>query len=311
MSGSRHPLSERLLAMIDALTDLTAVALDVQQLANAIAQNVAGLDGADGAAVALNDGDRLDILAVSEPALHDRRETFLPLFEHAASLERATYVAEMSAENARSVIAVPLAARGQRIGALVVYSREPRAFAAEDPELVWRFAKIVGPIVDLSVQFNRKLYESRTDELTGLQNRRAFDERLQRRIAEFERYGAPFTVVITDLDDFKIINDTYGHAAGDRVLTRVAQVVQSRVRGGDEIFRIGGDEFAMLFPLIDSKEARVMMERIDVQLAAADGGTGRVSMSYGAAQAVRGESAAQLIERADKALYACKHARAS
>jgi diguanylate cyclase (GGDEF)-like protein len=89
------------------------------------------------------------------------------------------------------------------------------------------------------------------DALTGLPNRRRFEQELERHIAHTRRYGAEGAVLILDLDCFKPVNDTFGHAAGDRLLARVAYVLRARLRATDVIARLGGDEFAVLLPRVD------------------------------------------------------------
>ena len=101
-----------------------------------------------------------------------------------------------------------------------------------------------------------------TDALTELPNSRHFDQAAERLIADASRRSAPLSVAYLDLDDFKGINDTYGHAEGDRVLQCVALALQQTVRASDFIARIGGDEFALLMPDTDALNADIMLERL-------------------------------------------------
>ena len=298
------PQSGRLLAMIDAVTELSAVAIDTQALADVVAKNLAQLDGATGAAARIS-GDAETVMAVCDPALEriDTRALF-PLLKNEGCDGPAARIL-----NIRSLIAAPLRFREECMGTLWVYSSRAGAFRDEDPALVERFAKIVGSIAHLSLQFNAKLRESRTDDLTGLQNRRAYDESLRQALAEATRYGAPLTLIIADLNAFKAINDRYGHLKGDMALSGVAHILRRLIRTTDSVFRIGGDEFAILMPHSNEAAARKLMTRVARRLSAARFDFGRISLSYGISEMEANDDALSLHERADRALYANKHAR--
>lgn len=151
--------------------------------------------------------------------------------------------------------------------------------------------------------------ESLRDPLTGLANRRWFDERLAEEMAKAERTGAPLSIALVDLDHFKAINDRFGHAAGDEVLRQFAAVARKRLRRGDWPCRTGGEEFALLLPDTSEEEAFRIVDRLrqDVALTAfAPLRTRAVTISGGVACWRRGESAAELRKRADDALYAAK-----
>jgi diguanylate cyclase (GGDEF)-like protein len=315
------PRAGRLLAMIDALAELTDVAVDIHALADTVAKNLAEMDGASGAAVRFLARNR-DVLAISDPALEpvNVRNLFPQIFGGPANLTSTTYVADTAASsacdavvartlNVRSVIAAPLVHRERRLGTLWVYSSHPGAFNAEDTELVERFTAIVAAVVELSLQFHEKLQESRTDDLTGLQNRRAYDETLRHSLAEAQRYHTPLSLIVSDLDGFKAINDCYGHVKGDAALMHVAAVMEGEVRGTDMVFRIGGDEFAIIMPHSAGEAARKLMSRISRRLRTARSDFGRVGLSYGVADAEASDDPLTLHDRADRCLYASKHAR--
>lgn len=154
--------------------------------------------------------------------------------------------------------------------------------------------------------------EARTDALTKLANRRAFDDEVNRRFSELHRRGVPFSLLIGDVDHFKKFNDTHGHQAGDEVLRQVGKVMSQRVRDIDVPCRYGGEEFAVVMPATLSEDATVVVERIresieDLEIEF-EGKTLRVTMSLGLAQAAPNEDANLLIRRADDALYASKDA---
>ncbi|MEA4858358.1 diguanylate cyclase [Solidesulfovibrio sp.] len=150
------------------------------------------------------------------------------------------------------------------------------------------------------------------DCLTGLRNRRCFNEKMLVELDRFVRYGTPFSLVLFDIDDFKRINDTYGHPFGDEVLRRLGYLTLGMVRSVDEAYRIGGEEFALILPETEGENARVLAERLRERVAAqsvaADPETAvRFTVSLGVAQAHTGVAEAKdLFAVADNALYKAK-----
>ncbi len=153
---------------------------------------------------------------------------------------------------------------------------------------------------------------ARTDALTGLHNRRAFDDELNRRYAEWERRKTPFSLLMIDVDHFKKFNDTHGHQAGDQVLRDVATALSTTTREMDLVARYGGEEFAVILPVTPLADAGRAAERARSAVAASItrvGGTElSVTTSIGVGQIVPGENAERLVQRADEALYAAKKA---
>ncbi|HWS53985.1 MAG TPA: diguanylate cyclase [Pyrinomonadaceae bacterium] len=149
-----------------------------------------------------------------------------------------------------------------------------------------------------------------TDHLTGLANRRRFERQLEREVARTERYGHPFCLLLIDLDDFKQVNDTFGHDAGDEALRRVGGAIQSGTRGIDTGARIGGDEFAVILPETDFARGLEVAERLRAAIGAMEvEPVGRVSASFGLAELpVCARDRAALREAADAALYEAKRA---
>ncbi len=150
-----------------------------------------------------------------------------------------------------------------------------------------------------------------TDPLTFLPNRRSILAELQRQVTYSERYGTPLSVSMIDLDHFKDVNDTYGHAAGDQVLRFMASELRDRIRQPDEIGRYGGDEFLMILPNTSASAAAEQANRLCQQLWSTTLAPGRVpvqvSLSIGIAQyQSHGDNWHALLERADQALYQAK-----
>ena len=149
-----------------------------------------------------------------------------------------------------------------------------------------------------------------TDTLTGLYNRRYAGEALGRLIAEAQR-GRAFSVATFDLDGFKRLNDTRGHAAGDDVLVAFAQLLRAGLRGSDVAVRLGGDEFAILLPGTGLAQAILVVERLRSAVREARWGEpdAIVTVSSGVTQWVEGQTAEQVLESADRSLYLQKRAR--
>lgn len=145
------------------------------------------------------------------------------------------------------------------------------------------------------------------DELTELLNRRAGLQRMGEEIQRFERYGTPFSIAMYDLDNFKAVNDTYGHAAGDVVLQEVTTLVSKALRGTDLHIRLGGEEFMIIMPGVNAEEAYLGMERAREAVANAVITEHQltVTLSSGITSYVEG-SDTRLLDRADKAMYQAK-----
>ncbi|MFH1920393.1 MAG: GGDEF domain-containing protein, partial [Planctomycetota bacterium] len=154
--------------------------------------------------------------------------------------------------------------------------------------------------------------EARTDPLTGVSNRKAFDEKLQLLDACWRREGQPYTLILVDLDQFKRINDSHGHQAGDRVLEKVGTWLKGWVREGDFVGRLGGDEFAVLLPYTELEVAVELAETIRMRTAdatsriAVRGEQVSVSLSLGVATSREGDTVETVLHRADQALYKSK-----
>lgn len=146
-----------------------------------------------------------------------------------------------------------------------------------------------------------------TDELTGLANRRHGEHALEMEVERAERYGRPLSVLLFDLDFFKAVNDAHGHALGDRVLASVRDLLSDRLRPSDLLARWGGEEFLLVAPEMREPEAAQLAERLRTLVEQHDFGTGwRLTASFGVAERFARESAAELVRRADEAMYAAK-----
>ena len=149
-----------------------------------------------------------------------------------------------------------------------------------------------------------------TDALTGLLNRYGLQRSLARELAEARRYHRHFSCLLIDLDNFKVINDTYGHAAGDATLKQVAAILMESVRGSDTVCRYGGEEFLIMLPETNLEGAFALAEKIRKATASRlfgdDERAFRLTLSAGAATLSGAESGNDMIARADMALYHAK-----
>lgn len=154
--------------------------------------------------------------------------------------------------------------------------------------------------------------QAQTDPLTGLYNRRYFEEVAAREVAQAKRTHAPLSIVALDLDHFKAINDRYGHAIGDKVLRVQSEIIREVIRENDIPCRVGGEEFVIIMPATDSHEAAFAAERLRAQVMAADIGLGNQQVicwttSVGVATLGEGDGAIEeVLRRADDALYRAK-----
>jgi len=154
---------------------------------------------------------------------------------------------------------------------------------------------------------------ARTDELTGLGNRRAAMDELARAWHDAQRYGTPLACVIFDIDHFKLVNDTHGHDVGDAALVEIAREVQRCVRLNEQAFRIGGEEFLLICPRSSETDAamaaeriRAAIDRMRMQICGTDM---HCTISFGVAERSESmEDASDLLRIADRALYAAKNA---
>ncbi|PAD66205.1 hypothetical protein CHH83_25195 [Bacillus sp. 7586-K] len=163
----------------------------------------------------------------------------------------------------------------------------------------------------LSEQLKRKMrkFEKMTlkDPLTKLYNRRYLYQRLEEEVSKFQRYKKPFSILLIDVDNFKPYNDSFGHLAGDELLTSLASIMAKDIRPLDVLCRWGGEEFVILYPETDQIKAMAAAERLRELVMAYDFKNGQVTISIGVAIYDKVEMTInELINKADKALYKAK-----
>jgi diguanylate cyclase (GGDEF)-like protein len=213
-------------------------------------------------------------------------------------------------EDDEAFVCVPLLAHDRVVGTLNVYRVGiNREYTDAEVALVERFATMAALAYEAARQREHLRHQAATDGLTGLLNHRGTQERLRREIDAASVTGRPLSVVIVDLDHFKRINDSHGHAEGDKVLAATAAKLRSVVREGDAVGRLGGEEFVLVLPGVGGEAAADAAERARTAIGDVVVGRRRLESSAGVAT-FPGDAheAAQLLAHADAALYAAKHA---
>lgn len=212
-----------------------------------------------------------------------------------------------------SFMAVPLqrGAQERPIGALVFGHREVAALRAMESRNARNLAVIAAGALETAWEVEDQRRNARTDPLTGLTNRRGFDERYSQVVQETDRYGGTAGLILVDVDHFKQVNDRFGHDGGDAVLVAVANALADGRRTVDTTARLGGEELAILLPQTDASGAREVAERMRRRLEAlvvrTAAGEVRVTASFGVSEyAARAGDGTRVVELADQALYAAK-----
>jgi diguanylate cyclase (GGDEF)-like protein/putative nucleotidyltransferase with HDIG domain len=225
------------------------------------------------------------------------------LLDDLADVPELRTVAENSELPLRSMCAAPLVFRGEALGTLIALSNAEQNFLPRDVERLQAYAN-QGAIA----LANARLFEAQQelasrDPLTNLLNHREFHESVGREIERCKRHGGEFSVALFDLDAFKAINDSAGHAEGDRVLQAIGHAIEGSARASDLAFRVGGDEFALLLPVTAAENATTAAVRARTAINAQV----HVGTSHGVASwPADGETKDELLATADRRLYAMK-----
>ncbi len=229
---------------------------------------------------------------------------------------------EVSAIGERIVQAVDLEQlKGEvnsRLDAILgAMDRRQQSEQLRDATMQEQLQRLASRVRDMEVsaeEVGQRLAEQRRlallDSLTQLPNRRAYEERIEQEFERWQRYGRPLSLALCDVDNFKVINDSFGHLAGDKVLRIIARTMRNRLRKADFMARYGGEEFAILMPETTAEEALAVIEAIRVAIAESPfhfrNQPVPITLSGGISALQRGDQRDDLFERADAALYCAK-----
>lgn len=307
----------------------TAGAEDLDRLLETIARELGRLFPVDAACIALAEDDILAVTEVlqrdgaarrdSDRRPHDGSHHLGWVVARDRPLWRNDIGAELRFEESlpragmRADMAIPLRSRGRVTGAFRVACRRAHAYEPEDFEVLKRLADLVA----VAVENQRLLLATRrmaeVDGLTGISNRRHFQEALAREAGRARSTGKPLAVIMIDVDHFKRVNDTRGHLAGDALLRHVAQSVARTLRRSDLVARYGGEEFAVLLAGADRAAAGRIAETLRSAIESAPLEAPlpslplRATISLGVASLPEnGRHEAEVLEAADRALYRSK-----
>lgn len=306
------------------LQSLTELALEVQsrpvleELLQAVVDKTGPLLQAHHASIRLLDPSGQRLLAVcrtgeplhAEPVAFDLGEGLIGwIVQHGESIRTATpaqdprFVSKPGVLPMGPFVGVPLLSRGTQLGVLSVV-RKHDAFTAADQQLLTLVAAICAPYLEIA----RLSRLSQVDPLTGVLNRRGLDTELEGQPANPEK--PEIAVVMVDIDHFKRVNDTRGHAVGDSVLRHIARILGQNLRSTDSVTRYGGEEFLMVLPELDQDDAMRVAQRareaVENQPAQVAGEAVPVTISLGVAGGLWTQGLRTLIDRADAALYEAK-----
>jgi diguanylate cyclase (GGDEF)-like protein len=201
---------------------------------------------------------------------------------------------------------IPLLAKKKVIGVIVVGTRTHNNLTQEEVNILESLSNYFALALQRLKMMERLAQLATIDALTGLYNRRAFFEEMETYIARINRHGGKVAILMIDIDFFKQYNDTNGHLQGDKMLKKVAQIIQKSIRAGDIAARYGGEEFVILAHAADKQEAVILAERLRESVYKKHHKE-KVSFSIGiSSYPIHGKDADTLLKRADEALFEAK-----
>ena len=331
VSIEKEYLRERLrereeeLSVINRSSSIITSSLDIQEIYDSFIHELKKVVDVSWASISLVKGDNLHVLALfSEIGNLWKVGERLPLrgtaTEWVTGKQEIILEPDLALENRfingklllnqgiRSVASLPLLAKGAAIGSLTVASCQPNAYNPRHINLLEQLTSQIAMPVENSQLYAEVEEKAHNDELTGLRNRRSLDELIASEVTRHSRYGGVLSIIILDLDSFKLYNDTYGHLAGDKLLRQIGSVMKKSIRGSDQAFRYGGDEFSILLPNTSLDAALQVSERVRTKIAADIKNSHiPVTASHGLATwPADGISATDVIAAADSALYLAK-----
>ena len=300
--------------VVEAQTAISTSDLDADALMTLLSEQAMRLVDAEAACVELLDGDEVVCTSAAGTAIPHiglRLKADETITGECFRAQRVLICSDAESDSrvareacrhvgARSMIVVPLMHAGAVHAVLIAWSAGASKFGEYESQLLELLANTSGAAlvrVDLIAQLSA---HATTDHLTGSANRRAWHDQLELAFARAKRNSEPLTVLLLDLDGFKQINDTFGHAAGDDLLRRASTAWQAALRTTDLLGRLGGDEFAVILERTNAAAAAEVIARLEAAV------TGSVRVSTGLAVWDGHETAATLLARADRQMYESK-----
>ncbi len=288
------PRTERLLAIIELQNAIAAAGMNGDEVMRFVAERASPMIGAQNATVELVEGDDMVTRAATNKQQLGRRLSLKSSLSGRGVEARKPLRADDD-----SAVVVPLMHGEYAVGTLGVSGG---TFTDEDGKTLELLAPIISIALHRTRSYPRPPKDTTHDALTGLLNRRAFEERAEVELARRTRYGQSFSLALLDLDGFNVANDRFGEAAGDELLRNIATILNTHTRVMDAAFRLGGDEFAILMPGTALDGAKTFTERCRQYIKEAKLCDGTVTASFGVVEAGEKETLAVLTERADAAL---------
>ena len=322
-------LATELRRLLDMSSEL-ARTLDPHAVADLIARHLTGALGVDACVISYFDRTREELVTLaSEPPRPEEQGVIYPVggfpetqralrWQQPVSISLADPRADraevelLRAQGMQSLVMLPLVAKGQTVGLVELMSRSPAGLDAGRLELARTMANEAAMALENAWLYEDARKRADRDQLTGFFNHRFFYERLGEEIVRAGRTRQPLSVLMIDLDDFKLVNDTLGHLFGDRVLAWTAELIKATLRASDVPARYGGDEFAVILPETDRAGAARAAERVEAafrehSFESTERGPVPIGVSIGVAtHPDDGRTSRDLVAMADAGLYRVK-----
>jgi len=307
---------------LNELSRTLSTTLNLDGLLKSVVHQAVGLANVGACLVFLNNEDGLSY-KVGYP--NNARDMLLPIGQHPKAAEKFKVFANRSMHTSRTtlldkkwasvsqdpeIILIPLLVREKKHGVLVFVAGAQKTFTRSDLPILESAGRQVAAAVENARLFQEIQLIAQIDSLTGLFSRRHFLSLAEHEFKYSFRYSTPFSLIMIDIDHFKIVNDTFGHAVGDKTLIEISRCIQNAVRGADIVGRYGGEEIVVLLTNTQLPEACQMAERLRYQISMLRVQSLEITASFGVVQLdqEKDNSIETIIHRADTALYIAKKA---